>query len=213
VFGLSDGLVSNLSLVGGVAGATSERGDVVVGGMAGLVAGAMSMAIGEYVSVRANSELLERELAAERAEIEDDPAGETLELAGIYADRGLDRASAMAIANQMMADPETALQAHAREELGIDPEELGSPVLAATASFGSFALGAIIPVIPFLFGSGTIAIVISFLLGLLAAAVLGGGLALMTKRSVLRGVTRQVALITLAFVVTTAIGNLVGAAV
>src|SRR5262245_31927141 len=111
VFGMSDGLVSNLSLVAGVAGASVDRTEVLVVGFAGLVAGALSMAVGEYVSVRANQELLQHELDIERSEIEQDPAGETRELAGIYVERGLDRTTAMSVASKMMEDPDTALEA------------------------------------------------------------------------------------------------------
>jgi VIT1/CCC1 family predicted Fe2+/Mn2+ transporter len=213
VFGMSDGLVSNLSLVAGVAGASAPRTQVVLGGVAGLVGGAISMAIGEYVSVTANRELLERELAVERHEIESDPAGETRELAGIYMEQGIERTLAMSVAKQVMADPETALEAHARAELGLDPNQLGSPVGAALASFGAFAVGAALPLIPWFVAAGTAAIVASLVLGLLASALLGGGLARLTHRSLWRGVTRQVGLLLCAFVVTTLIGNLVGAAI
>jgi vacuolar iron transporter family protein len=213
VFGLSDGLVSNLALVAGVAGATSTRSEVLVGGLAGLTAGSLSMAIGEYVSVRANAELLERELEAERQEIESDPAGETRELAGIYVDRGLDRAVAMTIATKMMEDPATALQAHAREELGIDPGELGSPVGAASASFAAFALGAAVPVLPWIVMSGTVGVLVSLLLGVATSAALGFGLAVLTRHSRLKGVARQVGLTMLAFGITFAIGSLLGTAV
>ncbi len=213
VFGMSDGLVSNLSLVAGVAGASSERSTVLVGGLAGLAAGALSMAIGEYVSVSANRELLQRELAVERNEIENDPAGETRELAGIYVQRGMDRATAMSAATQMMADPDTALEAHAREELGVDPRQLGSPTGSAAASFVAFALGATIPLLPWFFGSGTAAIMVSLLLGVIAAAGLGGGLARLTRRSIWRGIGRQVGLLVFAFVITSLIGRLVGVAV
>lgn len=213
VFGMSDGLVSNLSLVAGVAGASAQRTQVLVGGLAGLVGGAISMAIGEYVSVTANRELLERELAVERQEIESDPAGETRELAGIYMQQGIERSLAMSVAEQVMADPTTALEAHAREELGLDPAQLGSPVGAALASFGAFAIGAALPLLPWFVAAGTAAIAVSLVLGVVAAAVLGGGLARLTHRSVWRGVSRQVGLLLCAFVVTTAIGTLVGAAV
>ncbi len=210
---MSDGLVSNLSLVAGVAGASTARSDVLIGGLAGLTAGALSMAIGEYVSVTANRELLQRELAVERLEIESDPAGETRELAGIYVERGMDSALAMTVAKQVMADPETALEAHAREELGVDPGQLGAPIGSAAASFVAFALGAFIPLLPWLFASGTAAIAVSLVLGMFAAAALGGGLARLTRRSVCRGVGRQVGLLVCAFAITSAIGHLVGAAV
>lgn len=213
VFGLSDGLVSNLSLVAGVAGASTAQGAVLVGGIAGLVAGALSMASGEYVSMRANRELLERELDVERREIEADPAGETLELAGIYADRGIDTDAALAMANRMMADPHTALEAHARDELGIDPGQLGSPVGAALASFLAFALGAAIPLLPWFVVSGTAGIVASLVLGLAAAVALGAGLGVLAGRSWVKGAVRQVVVVLGCFVVTYLIGRAVGAAV
>ncbi|MEO6125317.1 MAG: VIT1/CCC1 transporter family protein [Ilumatobacteraceae bacterium] len=213
VFGMSDGLVSNLSLVAGVAGASAVRTQVLIGGVAGLVGGAVSMAIGEYVSVAANRELFERELAVERREIESDPVGETRELAGIYVGRGMDQALAMSVAEQVMADPDKALEAHARDELGLNPKDLGSPVGAALASFGAFAVGAAIPLIPWFAVAGTAAIVISLVLGVAAAAGLGGGLARLTRRSVWKGIGRQVGLLLLAFVVTSLIGRMVGSAI
>lgn len=213
VFGLSDGLVSNLALVAGVAGASTAQGAVLVGGIAGLVAGALSMASGEYVSMRANSELLERELDVERREIEADPAGETLELAGIYADRGIDADVALSMASRMMADPHTALEAHARDELGIDPGQLGSPVGAALASFVAFALGAVIPLLPWFVVSGTAGIVASLVLGVAAAFALGAGLGVLAGRSWVKGAVRQVVVVLGCFAVTYLIGRAVGAAV
>ncbi len=213
VFGMSDGLVSNLSLVAGVAGASVDRAEVVVVGLAGLVAGALSMAVGEYVSVKANQELLQRELDIERGEIEHDPAGETRELAGIYVERGLDRDTAMTVARRMMEDPETALEAHAREELGLDPGVLGAPVLAAASSFIAFSAGAAVPLLPWLFAGGTAALALSLVLGVVAALALGAGLALLTRRSRWRSALRQAGLLLLAFAVTNVVGRLVGAAV
>jgi vacuolar iron transporter family protein len=213
VFGMSDGLVSNLSLVAGVAGASADRADVLVVGLAGLVAGALSMAVGEYVSVKANQELLQHELDIERAEIEHDPAGETRELAGIYVERGLDRDTAMTVARRMMEDPETALEAHAREELGLDPGALGSPVLAAASSFTAFSAGAAIPLLPWIFAGGTAALALSLVLGVVAALALGAGLALLTHRSRWRSALRQAGLLLLAFAVTNVVGRLVGAAI
>jgi vacuolar iron transporter family protein len=213
VFGMSDGLVSNLSLVAGVAGASATRANVLVGGFAGLTAGALSMAIGEYVSVAANRELLSRELAVERAEIESDPAGELDELAGIYTDRGVDREVAMSMAGQLMKDPKMALETHAREELGIDPTELGSPVKAASSSFAAFVVGAFVPLIAWLFMEGTAAIWVSLACGVVAAAALGYVLARLTRRPPWRPVARQVGFLLAAFAVTSAIGSLVGAAV
>ena len=213
VFGLSDGLVSNLSLVAGVSGASTARAAVLVGGIAGLVAGSLSMASGEYVSMQANRELLERELEIERREIEADPTGETLELAGIYAERGIDTDAALTMANRMMENPDTALEAHARDELGINPSQLGSPLGAAVASFLAFAIGAAIPVVPWFFVSGTAGVVISLALGILAAAVLGGSVGLLAGRSWVRGAFRQIVVVVGAFTATYVIGRAVGAAV
>lgn len=213
IFGLSDGLVSNMSLIAGVAGATTDRDAVLIAGTAGLVAGALSMAVGEYVSMKANAELAERELAVERREIATDPAGETRELAGIYVERGLERDDAFRLATVMMADPERALQAHAREELGIDPDDLGSPVGASVASFGAFALGAAIPLAPWLFAGGTAIVVLSLVLGLIAALVLGAVIGRLTGRGIVRTATRQVVCAVAAFTVTYAIGSALGTVV
>lgn len=213
VFGLSDGLVSNLALVAGVAGASSARDDVLVGGLAGLVAGSMSMAIGEFVSMSANTELLQHQLDVERREIEVDPAGETLELAGLYEQQGVDSSTALAVANQMMGDPATALDAHAREELGIDPNQLGAPLGAAGASFVAFATGAAVPLVPWFAIEGTAAVIASLVLGLLAACALGAAVARLARRSWKRAAARQVALVALAFTVTNLIGQAVGAAI
>ncbi|HEX3981510.1 MAG TPA: VIT1/CCC1 transporter family protein, partial [Acidimicrobiales bacterium] len=154
VFGVSDGLVSNVALILGVAGAHSSAAAVRLAGLAGLVGGAFSMAAGEYVSMRAQSELMERELDVEREAIHHDPEDERRELAAIYRSRGLDHDMAEELSVTMMRDPELALETHAREELGINPAETGKPLQAAAASFVSFAVGAFIPLVPWLFASG-----------------------------------------------------------
>src|SRR5687768_12674181 len=145
IFGISDGLVTNASLILGVAGADSDAGTVRLAGLAGLVAGAISMAAGEYVSMSAQTELLERELEVERESIASDPAYERAELAQIYRERGLDDATADRLSQAMMKDDDVALEVHAREELGVDPNALGSPYGAAASSFVAFAVGGIIP--------------------------------------------------------------------
>src|SRR5438067_7026606 len=145
VFGVSDGLVSNVSLILGVAGANPGAGVVRLAGLAGLISGAVSMAAGEYVSMKAQTELYERELALERRELHRNPHVETVELTQIYQSRGVDPDRARELAQEMMRDPELALETHAREELGIDPEALGSPVGAAVSSFVAFSIGALIP--------------------------------------------------------------------
>src|SRR5437588_7489256 len=155
VFGVSDGLVSNVSLILGVAaGAHDLQGTVRLAGLAGLIAGAVSMAIGEYVSMTAQAELFERELELERHEIRRRPENERRELAHIYRARGVDPGTADELASQMMRDPDLALETHAREELGIDPNALGSPIGAAVSSFVAFAIGALAPLLPWLFGGG-----------------------------------------------------------
>jgi VIT1/CCC1 family predicted Fe2+/Mn2+ transporter len=210
VFGVSDGLVSNVSLILGVAGAGTTASVVRTAGIAGLVAGAFSMAAGEYVSMKAQRELLERELAIERRELDRHPQAETVELAHIYMARGVDPDTARDVATEMMRDPETALEAHARDELGIDPRSLGSPWAAAGSSFLAFSLGAFIPLIPWLFGSGASAKLASVILTAVAAAIVGGLLARFTGRSVLFSACRQVAIAAVAASVTYGIGVLLG---
>lgn len=212
VFGVSDGLVSNVALVLGVAAAGTASHTVLLAGVSGLLAGAASMAAGEYVSVKAQAELVERELQIERESIAAKPALETTELAAIYRSRGIDPEHAQAMATAVMADPEVALEVHAREELGVDPESVGDPLAAAGSSFVAFALGAFLPLIPYLFGGGLAAAVTSVLIGLVAAATVGTVLAVFTERSKVRSALRQVSLATAACVLTVVIGALVGAA-
>ena len=192
VFGVSDGLVSNVALILGVAGASTDASLVRVAGVSGLLAGAISMAAGEYVSMKAQSELVERELEIERQSIADDPETETRELAAIYRQRGIRAETAERVAVEVMADPEVALDVHAREELGVDPEGLGNPVLAALASFLAFVVGASLPLIPWLIGGGDGAVVASVAIGLVAAAGVGVLLAYFTERSIWRSTVRQV---------------------
>ena len=154
VFGVSDGLVSNMGLILGVAGADPAPAVVRLAGLAGLVAGAISMAAGEYNSMKVQSELLERELTIEARELERRPEAETAELAAIYERRGLDAEEASMVAETMMSDPETALETHAREELGINPHQLGSPLAAGGWSFIAFSLGAVVPLLPWFVSSG-----------------------------------------------------------
>ncbi|HSL60031.1 MAG TPA: VIT1/CCC1 transporter family protein [Acidimicrobiales bacterium] len=213
VFGASDGLVSNVSLILGVAGANPSPGVVRLAGIAGLIAGAVSMAAGEYVSMRAQQELLERELAVEREAQRRHPELELIELAKIYESRGMRPELAHELAVTMMRDPEVALETHAREELGIDPDELGSPLGAAAWSFGAFSAGAIVPLIPWLVGGGTAAVVASVVLGMLTAAVIGVILATFTGRSRWFSALRQTAIAVLAGAVTYLVGSLVGVGV
>jgi VIT1/CCC1 family predicted Fe2+/Mn2+ transporter len=210
VFGVSDGLVSNVSLILGVAGANPGAGIVRLAGLAGLISGAVSMAAGEYVSMRAQNELLQRELDVERRELRRNPNVEIVELTQIYQSRGIDPDLSRELAQEVMRDPEVALQAHAREELGIDPNQLGSPRGAAVSSFLSFAIGALVPLLPWFFGSGAGAAVASVVFGFTACAIVGALLARFTGRSVLFSASRQVAIATVAGGVTFFIGKLVG---
>ena len=213
VFGVSDGLVSNVSLILGVAGARPGAGVVRLAGLAGLISGAVSMAAGEYVSMKAQTELLERELELERRELHRNPHVETVELTQIYQSRGVDPDRARELAQEMMRDPELALQTHAREELGIDPEQLGSAQGAAISSFIAFAFGAIVPLFPWFLTTGTAATVASVVLGLVAATVVGALLARFTGRSILFSSARQVGIAAFAAGVTFLVGNLVGVGV
>jgi vacuolar iron transporter family protein len=213
VFGISDGLVSNMGLIFGLAGADPDPSVVRVGGLASLIAGAISMAAGEYNSMRVQAELLQRELAVEATELRRRPDLETAELAGIYEQRGLAAADARRVAEAMMRDPDTALEAHAREELGIDPNQLGSPRGAAVSSFLSFALGASVPLVPWFVAAGTVAIVASLVLGVAAAVLVGALVARSTGRPTGRGILRQVLFTVVPAAVTFAIGNALGVGV
>jgi VIT1/CCC1 family predicted Fe2+/Mn2+ transporter len=208
IFGISDGLVSNVSLILGVAGASPAPGVVRLAGVAGLLAGASSMAAGEFVSVQAQAELLQRELDVERREIERRPEKERRELAGIYRSRGVDPAVAERMAAELSVDVDTALEAHAREELGIDPDELGSPVRAAGASFVAFTVGALVPLVPWFVGGGSGAVIASIVLGVIAAIAVGAALSRFTGRGVLPSAARQLAVSALAAAMTAGIGRL-----
>jgi VIT1/CCC1 family predicted Fe2+/Mn2+ transporter len=210
VLGVSDGLVTNVSLILGVAGANTSAGSVRLAGIAGLLAGAFSMAAGEYVSMRAQTELLEREIEMERIELRRSPEQEHQELAQLYRSRGIDPGVAEEMADELMRTPELALQTHTREELGVNPNDLGSPYKAASASAASFAVGAIVPLVPWFVTQGTAAIVASLVLGALAAMAIGFALAKFTGRSVLRSMFRQLTVTVLAAGVTFTIGKALG---
>ena len=210
VLGVSDGLVTNVMLILTVAGAHPAASFVRLAGVAGLLAGAWSMAAGEFVSMRAQGELLERELDLERRELARHPTRERRELARIYERRGLDAQAADEMAAHMMRDPETALDTHAREELGIDPGALGSPGQAAASSFVACALGALVPLVPWFFIRATPAVLTSLGLSILAAVGIGAALASYTGRSRLRTVVRQVVLLVFAAAGTYAIGAAIG---
>jgi VIT1/CCC1 family predicted Fe2+/Mn2+ transporter len=213
IFGVSDGLVSNLSLVMGVAGASDQGGFILLAGIAGLLAGASSMAAGEYISMQSQRELFERQIELERAELEAMPDEEQRELASIYVAKGFPREEADRIAERMFRDPATALDALVREELGLDPDELGSPWGAAFGSFLAFAVGAVIPVVPYLLGSGTVAFAFSLGLSLVALFVVGAGVSLLTGRGLLFSGFRQLAIGAAAAAITYAVGTLIGVGV
>jgi VIT1/CCC1 family predicted Fe2+/Mn2+ transporter len=214
IFGVSDGLVSNLALVMGVAGATTDQaGFIVAAGIAGLLAGAFSMAAGEYVSMQSQRELYERQIELERAELEAMPEEEEAELASLFRAKGFTEDESATIARRLLTDPSHALDTLVREELGLDPEELGSPVGAASGSFIAFAIGAVVPVIPYLVLSGQAAFSASLILSLAALFAVGAGVSLLTGRGVLYSGLRQVGLGAAAAAVTYAVGRAIGVAV
>ena len=212
VFGVSDGLVSNASLILGVAGASADAKTIVLTGVAGMAAGAFAMAAGEYVSVRSQRELYEYQIALERDELKQYPEAEAQELALIYAAKGLPAKQADRLAKRLVADPENALDTLAREELGLNPGELGSPVGAAVSSLASFAAGAFVPLAPYVLGTGANGL--AWVIGLTATGLFGVGatLSLFTGRNAFYSGVRMLALGVLAGGVTFAIGRVLGVA-
>lgn len=212
VFGVSDGLVSNTSLVMGFAGAQTEGKFVLLAGLAGLLAGAFSMAAGEYVSMRAQRELFERQIELERDELAVAPEEERRELALIYRAKGVPQEEAEAMADRLMASPESALDTMVREELGLDPGELGSPWGAAIGSFVAFALGALVPVIPFFFGASASLpfVVASGALSAIAVFGVGAALSLFTGRNALASGLRQLGIAAAAAALTFGLGRVIG---
>lgn len=210
VFGVNDGLVSNASLILGVAGASATGDVVLLSGLAGLLAGALSMAAGEYVSVRSQREMFEYQIGLERDELAEYPREEAAELALIYEARGLRPEEAKRLADEVVADPERALDVLAREELGLNPDELGSPWGAALFSFVSFAFGGAIPVVPFLFGAGRSSLPASVVLTGLALFGVGAALSLFTGRRALWSGVRMLLIGGGAGTVTYLIGTLLG---
>ncbi len=210
IFGMSDGLLSNLSLVIGVAGANPDGRFIVLAGVAGLLAGAFSIGAGEWISVTSQRELFERQINLERQELEADPEEERRELALIYRAKGLGEAEAVDLSYKIIADRGVALETLAREELGLNPEGLGSPWGVAISSFVSFAIGAVIPVIPWFFGSSALYFIASILLSAVAAFAVGAGVSLFTGRNPLFAGARQVAIAAVAAAVTFGIGRAIG---
>jgi vacuolar iron transporter family protein len=214
VLGANDGLVSNLSLVMGIAGANPGGRIILLAGLAGLAAGAFSMAMGEWLSVASSRELYERQIATEAAELEHSPEEEMEELVLIYRAKGLSEAEARALTGRLLGQKEIALDTLVREELGIDPKKLGgSAWVAAGTSFVLFTTGAIFPVVPYLFQSGPLAMVWSLILSGLALATIGVGTSLFTGRNMLFSATRQLAIGFAAALVTYGLGRLAGIAV
>jgi VIT1/CCC1 family predicted Fe2+/Mn2+ transporter len=213
IFGVSDGLVSNTSLVMGVAGASPDPKFILLAGIAGVLAGAFSMAAGEYISMQSQRELYERQIALERAELSAMPEEEERELAAIYRAKGFTAEEAAAFAARLFRDPEHALDTLIREELGLDPDELGSPWRAAGGSFLAFAVGAIVPVVPYTLLVGGSAFVASLTISFAAMFTVGVGVSLLTGRSALLSGFRQVAIGAAAAAVTFVVGRVIGASV
>jgi len=210
VFGVSDGLVTNASLILGFAGANPGHNIVRLAGLAGLVAGGFSMASGEYISVRAQKELLEYEIDVERKSLLESPVQEQEELRQLFINRGIEEELARRLSVDLMRDPEMALRTHAREELGVDPSTTGSPWGAAISSLFSFAIGAFIPLLPWIVTSTGDPIVWSIVLAAFAAAIVGGVIGWFTRNGILKWAFRQVLVGAFAAAVTFGIGRLVG---
>jgi len=213
IFGISDGLVSNVSLILGIAGASTDPSIIRVAGISGLLAGAVSMAAGEYVSLQAQKELVERELLIEKESIDTNLEEETTELKSIYEERGLDPDLAEEVARQIMANSEIALEVHIREELGVNPEQLGNPLMAAGSSFVSFSFGAFVPLMPWLVGEGNAAIWTSAIFGITCTALVGGVLARLSGRSLFKTSLRQMLVAASACSATYLIGSLLGTSI
>ena len=213
IFGMNDGLLSNLSLILGVSGAGVEPRTVVVTGFAGLLAGAFSMAAGEYTSVASQRDLLQRQVEMERREIAEAPEEEAAELALIFKQKGLSTEQASRTAAELLKNPESAADTLVREELGLDPTDLGSPMGAAVSSFAMFAVGATIPILPFLLATGNVAIAASAALAFVVLAGVGGLVGFLSGTSVVLSAARMAGLATLAAGVTYAVGRAFGATV
>jgi VIT1/CCC1 family predicted Fe2+/Mn2+ transporter len=209
IFGANDGLVSNVSLIFGVSGAGVSNKVVILAGVAGLLAGAFSMAAGEYISMRVQREVFERLIHLEAHELGSEPEAERLELVEIYVRKGISRDLAERLAEELMRDPDVALDTHAREELGLDPDEgLGSPWAAAGSSFATFSLGAFVPLVPFMFSSGTPAVVVSAVLSLVALFSIGAGISVLTGRTFYLSGLRMMLIGAAAAAITFAVGTI-----
>lgn len=214
IFGMNDGLVSNLSLIFGVAGSGVHRDVVVIAGIAGLLAGAFSMAAGEYISMKVQREVFEELIHKEAHEIATQPEEELEELAEIYRRKGVDEDSAQRIAAAVMRDPQIALETHAREELGIDIDEgLGAPWAAAGSSFAMFAIGAFVPLLPFLFARAASAVTASAILSGVVLFAVGGAITTLTRRGFVRSGLRMLLIGAAAAAITFGVGKLLDVAV
>ena len=211
VFGAMDGLVTNVSLVAGVGGGGLDRDRIILTGLAGLVAGAFSMATGEYTSVSSQNELVRAEVEVERRQLETYPEEEKAELAAAFAEKGVHPELAEQVAEQVSRDPDEALRLHAVEELGVDPHELPSPVVAATSSFLAFAVGAVVPLLSYLAGSS--ALWLALAISAVALFVAGAAVARLTGQRVWYGGGRQLLLAAFAAGVTYLVGRAIGTAV
>lgn len=210
VFGVSDGLVSNTALVMGFAGSGIGSSTVRFAGLAGLLAGAFSMAAGEFVSVSSQRDMFRREIAMEAQELQDKPLEEQRELELLYRAKGLDRDTARTVAARIMSDPKVALDTLAREELGLDPDELGSPFKVAASSFASFAVGASVPVLPYFFLSGMGALLVAVVLAIIALIAVGATVGRLSGAGVVKSALRQLLVGGGAAAVTFMLGKLVG---
>ncbi|HVL91619.1 MAG TPA: VIT1/CCC1 transporter family protein [Actinomycetota bacterium] len=213
VFGVNDGLVSNLSLVVGVAGGTGNAKIVLLAGVAGLLAGAFSMAAGEWISVRSQTELYEREVEVERGELEAFPEEEEEELALIFRAKGLSPDTAATVAREIMARPEVALETLTREELGFSPDDVASPWVASISSFLAFSLGAFVPVVPYLFATGAAAVWSSVIASGLSLFFVGSALAIFTGRRPMHSGLRMLAIGSAAAATTFGIGSAIGVSI
>jgi len=210
VFGISDGLVTNTSFILGFAGASPGHSVVRVAGIAALIAGGFSMGSGEYLSVKAQRELLEYEIEVERQALASNPEGERLELRQIFLDRGIDEDLAERLSTDLMRDPDLALRTHAREELGIDPSAVGSQWSAALSSLFCFAIGAFVPLVPWLVSSHGNPVWWSVGLAAAASAIVGGAIGWFSRRGLVRWALQQLTVTGLAAAVTYLVGHVVG---
>ena len=210
ILGVNDGLVSNFGLVMGVAGGTNDSGIIALAGVAGMLAGAISMGVGEYVSIRSQRDFFEYMIRRERAALHTQPEQMASEIASLYVERGLTQGEAELVAQRLMTRPDMALETRIREEIGLNPDDLGSPWGAAFSSVAAFSAGAIVPVIPFLVAGGNGAIIGSAIAAGGALAAVGGGLAWMSGLSPIRGGLRMLLLGAVAAAITFGIGSAVG---